>query len=357
MRDYLQAHTGDWHGKVTYAEMLYQKAEEAGDTAGMIDALKKKVSFQEQAIEMLENKRLDALREYIDTSTEKQKALEKAETATRAKSQFLSNMSHDIRTPINAIFGIAQLMEHDKKDPEKLDDHIEKLKSASKHLLSLINDVLDMSKIESTQVDLNQEAINLPSQIAQIESIIEPQIEARKQKFSVQIHEISHENLIGDAVRLNQSLINLLSNAVKYTPNGGSIILDLTEKKCAEVNYARFVFSVTDTGCGMTPEFIERIFEPFTRAENSVTNKVQGTGLGMAITKKIVDMMGGSISVESKLGEGSCFTVSIPFEIDETVEEVSSFDQIQDVDTILQGMAQLLMVVSQRQVLERYRVC
>lgn len=243
-------------------------------------------------------------------------AEQKATEANHAKSEFLSNMSHDIRTPMNAIVGITKLMEHDKRDPEKMDTYIQKVQLSSGHLLSLINDVLDMSKIESNSVTLNKEPVKLSEQIGQIESIVRPQIEDRKQKLDIQIHDIVHENLIGDAVRLRQILINLLSNAVKYTPNGGNITLEFTELPCDVPDSAKFCVSVTDTGYGMTKEFVEHIFEPFTRAENSTTNKVQGTGLGMAITKNIVDLMGGTINIQSEVNKGSRFEITVTLAID-----------------------------------------
>ena len=236
--------------------------------------------------------------------------------ASRAKSSFLANMSHDIRTPMNAIVGITSLMEHEKGDPEKLEAYIHKVQSSSRHLLSLINDVLDMSKIESAEVSLNREPISLADQVGQVESIIRPQAEERGQRFTVRVHEISHEYLIGDEVRLRQVFINLLSNAIKYTPNGGVIDLDLTELRSDEEGRAVIGITVTDNGCGMKPEFVARIFDPFTRAEGSVTNKEQGTGLGMAITKSIVELSGGTIDVESEYGRGSSFKVAIPFDID-----------------------------------------
>ena len=238
------------------------------------------------------------------------------QAASKAKTDFLANMSHDIRTPMNAIVGITKLMAHDKNDPVKIDGYIHKVQQSSQHLLSLINDVLDMSKIESGEVTLNTEPISLADQVGQIESIVRPQIEERRQKLTVRTHNITHEHLVGDAVRLRQVFINLLSNAIKYTPNGGSIALDLEELPCDTPDHARLRIAVTDSGYGMSPEFLAHIFEPFTRAENSTTNRVQGTGLGMAITKNIVDLAGGTISVESEVDKGSCFTVELPFLID-----------------------------------------
>lgn len=251
-----------------------------------------------------------------------EKAEQTAREASRAKSDFLSNMSHDIRTPMNAIVGITKLMAHDKNDPAKIDTYIGKVQQSSQHLLSLINDVLDMSKIEAGEVALNAEPVSLADQIGQVESIMRPQIEERNQRFTVTAHHITHEHLIGDAVRLRQVFINLLSNAVKYTPNGGSVHLEIEELPCTIPGHATLRIAVTDNGCGMTPAFVEHIFEPFVRAENSTTNRVQGTGLGMAITKNIVDLSGGSISVESEAGKGSRFTVVLPLAIDSDTETV-----------------------------------
>ena len=245
-----------------------------------------------------------------------EKATKEAENANKAKSDFLANMSHDIRTPMNAIVGITKLMEHDHDNPEKMGLYIQKVQTSSQHLLSLINDILDMSKIESSDVSLSNEPVSLAEQVGQIDSIIRPQSEARDQTLTIRAHEIVHEYLIGDAVRLRQIFLNLLSNAVKYTPCGGSIDLDLTELPAQDEQHAVIGITVTDTGCGMTPEFVEHIFEPFTRAENSTTNRVQGTGLGMSITKSIVDLMGGTISVQSAPGRGSCFHVTLPLQID-----------------------------------------
>lgn len=243
-------------------------------------------------------------------------ASREAEAASKAKSDFLANMSHDIRTPMNAIVGITGLMAHEEKLSDKMHDYIEKVQLSSKHLLGLINDILDMSRIESNEVTLNPEHVSLAEQIGQIDSMIRAQVNEHNQKFRIHVNEIAHEYLICDGVRLRQIMLNLLSNAVKYTPQGGEIILDFREVPCDQPDHAKFHFSVTDNGYGMTPEFMEHIFEPFTRAENSMTNKVQGTGLGMAITKNIVDMMNGEIRVESEIGRGSCFEITLTLPID-----------------------------------------
>ena len=268
---------------------------------------------------------IQKLNEELAASQEKlQAALVAAEKASRAKTTFLSNMSHDIRTPMNAIVGLTTLLEHEIHEPEKLQLHIQKIQNSSQHLLGLINDILDMSKIESSEVKLNEDPVDL------MESFGRPVVcfadtpgafcgleaEERGQEFKIHVHGIDHGHLLGDSVRLRQIFINLLSNAVKYTPVGGSVILDLTEEPSSIPEHANISITVTDTGYGMTPEFIKTIFEPFTRAENSTTNKIQGTGLGMAITKSIVDLMGGRIQVKSELNKGSCFEVVLPFAID-----------------------------------------
>lgn len=239
-----------------------------------------------------------------------------AEDANKAKSEFLANMSHDIRTPMNAIVGITSLMQHEQNDPEKMALYIQKLQSSSQHLLGLINDVLDMSKIESSETALTVESINLAEQVGQVDSIIRPQMTDHGHEFTITIHDIVHENLIGDSLRLRQVFINLLSNAVKYTPYGGKVQFDIAEMPSSDPERAKFHIFVQDNGYGMSQEFVKHIFDPFVRAENSTTNKIQGTGLGMAITKNIVDLMGGTITVQSELNKGSRFDVEISFPID-----------------------------------------
>ena len=217
---------------------------------------------------------------------------------------------------MNAIIGMTKLMEYEKDDVNKLDTYLKKIDVSSQHLLSVINDVLDMSKIESGDVTLNLGSVRLADEITQVENIIRPQAESHGHKFTVCVHELVHEFIIYDAVRLRQAIINLLSNAVKYTHDGGEIFYNIEELPCNLPDKAKIKFSVTDNGYGMTPEFLEHIFEPFVRVENSTTNKVQGTGLGMAITKKIVDLMGGTISINSEIGRGSCFEITAVFSID-----------------------------------------
>ena len=241
-------------------------------------------------------------------------ALEVAEKASKAKTDFLSNMSHDIRTPMNAIIGITTLMKNELHEPEKLAEHLGKLETSGQLLLGIINNILDMSRIESGKTTLNVEKINLPRQISQLESVIRQQAGQRRQTFTVETH-VQHENVLGDPNRLKQVLMNILSNAVKYTPNGGHIRLEIDELTHTE-HYTKYRFVVQDNGIGMSEEFQKTLFEPFTREEKSGTNKVQGTGLGMAITKSIVDLMGGTIHVESTTGKGTQFEVVLEFTID-----------------------------------------
>ena len=241
-------------------------------------------------------------------------ALEVAEKASKAKTDFLSNMSHDIRTPMNAIIGITTLMKNELHQPEKLAEHLGKLETSGQLLLGIINDILDMSRIESGKTTLNVEKMNLPQQISQLDSIIRQQASQRRQTFTVETH-MQHENVLADPNRLNQVLMNILSNAVKYTPQGGHIRLAVDELTHTE-HYAKYCFVVQDDGIGMSEAYQKTLFDPFTREERSGINKVQGTGLGMAITKSIIDLMGGSISVESAPGKGTRFEVVLEFPID-----------------------------------------
>ena len=238
-------------------------------------------------------------------------ALQSAERASKAKTDFLSNMSHDIRTPMNAIIGITTLMKNELHQPEKLAEHLGKLETSGQLLLGIINNILDMSRIESGKTTLNVEKMNLPQQVSQLDSIIRQQAGQRRQTFTVNTH-LQHENVLADPNRLNQVLMNILSNAVKYTPKGGHIRLEVEELPRNE-HFARYRFVVQDDGIGMSEEFQKTLFDPFTREEKSGTNKVQGTGLGMAITKNIVDMMGGTIAVQTEQGKGTEFIVRLPF--------------------------------------------
>ncbi|MCI8542759.1 MAG: response regulator [Lachnospiraceae bacterium] len=244
-------------------------------------------------------------------------ALQAAQAASNSKTTFLSNMSHDIRTPMNAVLGFALLLDRDAEDSDKVREYTKKIMASGQHLLSLINDVLDVSKIESGKVVLSVEEFTLSDLMASVDAIIRPMAKAKEQKFFVTVTGVKHEYLLGDETRINQILINLLSNAVKYTQEGGNIWFRIAGLKQRSSQFEHIRIEVEDDGYGMTPEYLEKIFDAFTRAENSTTNKVQGTGLGMAITKNIVELMGGTIDVSSEVGKGSIFRVELEFRIPE----------------------------------------
>ena len=278
----------------------------------------------------------DELRQAQDIAAE---ALQSAERASKAKTDFLANMSHDIRTPMNAIIGITTLMKNELHQPEKLAEHLDKLENSGQLLLGIINDILDMSRIESGKTTLNVEKTNLPQQISQLDSIIRQQAGQRRQTFTVNTH-LQHENVLADPNRLNRVLMNILSNAVKYTPTGGHIRFEVDELPRNE-HYARYRFVVQDDGIGMSEAYQKTLFDPFTREERSGTNKVQGTGLGMAITKNIVDLMGGSINVESTTGKGTRFEVVLEFPVDaeaDTVPEAQVLPEEEEETSPLSGM-------------------
>lgn len=242
-------------------------------------------------------------------------ALQAAQIASESKTVFLSNMSHDIRTPMNAVLGFTTLLTKDAENPVKVREYAAKITASGQHLLSLINDILDISKIESGKVVLNIEKFALNDLVASVDAIIQPMAKAKRQEFHLEVTGIRHEYLLGDETRINQILINLLSNAVKYTPEGGQIWLRMIGLKQRSNQYEHIRIEVEDNGYGMTPEFLETIFDAFSRAENSTINKVQGTGLGMAITKSIVELMGGTIEVFSEVNRGSLFRVDVELRV------------------------------------------
>lgn len=251
-------------------------------------------------------------------------ALEAAENANRAKTDFLSNMSHDIRTPMNAIVGMTTLLQKDCANEEKVKEYAKKIELSSKHLLGIINDVLDMNKIESGKTTLNYTDFSILEFVEQINTLFRPQMDEKYQSFEIHVENISHEWVHADRVRLMQIFNNLLSNAVKYTQKGGHIQLWLEELSSKSSVYAKYRFLVVDNGMGMEESFKDKIFDAFTREVNSVTNKIQGTGLGMAITKNLLDAMGGTIEVESEKGKGSCFEILLDLKIVKDHEVVST---------------------------------
>lgn len=244
-----------------------------------------------------------------------QTAYKTAESANHAKSAFLANISHDIRTPMNAIIGLAELLEHDTQQTHKNAEYVRKIKASSQQLLEIINNILDMSKIESGKAVMNMAEFDIQEILKQLEAGFSTQAEAKGLTFVITAHELHHEWLCGDKGGVIQILGNLLSNAIKYTSDGGRVSLDVFELDQTSGNYAKLCFRVKDNGTGMSQEYLGRIYESFSREENTQMDSVQGTGLGMTIVKNLVDMMGGSIDVESTLGEGSCFEVILDFRI------------------------------------------
>lgn len=253
-------------------------------------------------------------------------AYQTARVANSAKTNFLSSMSHDIRTPMNAIMGMTAIAQVNLSAPDKVRDCLNKINVSSRHLLSLINEVLDMSKIESGKIDLIPEEVNLPDLIQSVFDMCKPLISGKHLDFQVSVSQVRHEKIIADGDRLQQVLMNLLSNAVKYTSDGGQICLRIRETPSVNTKKGQFEFIVTDNGIGMDEDFIPHVFEPFARAEDSRISKIQGTGLGMAITENIVRMMNGSIDVKSRLGKGSQFTVSVQFELID--EEIAATEEL-----------------------------
>ncbi len=252
-----------------------------------------------------------------------QDALESANRASAAKSDFMSKMSHDIRTPMNAIIGMTAIAAAHAENPDRVRDALSKISSSSRHLLGLINEVLDMSKLESGTISLTAEEFSLSELLNSMLLMIQPQIQAHNHNLQVHIQDMRHENVIGDSLRVQQVFLNLMSNAVKYTPDGGEISVTVREQAVPTSSTGCYEFIVEDNGIGMSQEYLAHIFEPFSRAEDLRTSKIQGTGLGMAIAQNIIHMMNGNISVESQLGKGTKFTVTIYLRLQES----------QDVDT------------------------
>ena len=267
-------------------------------------------------------------------------ALQTAEHANKAKTDFLSNMSHDIRTPMNAIIGITSLIRHDAGNKAKVIEYADKIDISSQHLLGIINDVLDMSKIEAGKTVFKYSDFSILDFVQELDTIFHSQIYEKKQTLTIIKENIRHEWVNGDQVHLMQIFSNLLSNAVKYTQEGGKIQFFVEECETKSSVYAKYRFLVSDNGMGMSADFKDTIFDAFTRAESSLTNKIQGTGLGMAITKNLVEAMGGTIDVESELGQGSCFEVLMDLKIaeDRTVALAAQEETDKQDGNILQGM-------------------
>ncbi len=258
-----------------------------------------------------------------------QDALMQAQHANNAKTTFLSNMSHDIRTPMNAIIGFTTIAVSHIDNKEQVKDCLQKVLSSSNHLLSLINDILDMSRIESGKVQIKEQECNISELMHNLVNIIQPQVKAKQLELFIDTFEVVNEDVIADALKMNQVFINLLSNAVKYTPAGGTITFRIMQKTTFRHGYGDYIFTIKDTGIGMSEEFVKHIFEPFERETTVTRSGIQGTGLGMAITKNIVEMMNGKISVESEVGKGSTFTVEFSLklqDVDKNVEQLKELE-------------------------------
>ncbi|MDE5717062.1 MAG: response regulator, partial [Lachnospiraceae bacterium] len=270
------------------------------------------------------------IRREMEQNTLLEAALSQANRASKAKSVFLSNMSHDIRTPMNAIVGFTNLAITHIDHAELVTEYLKKIQTSGNHLLSLINDILDMSHIESGKIHLEEKLCSLPEILHGLRNILQADIHTKQLELHIDTVDVVDEAIYCDKLRLNQVLLNLLSNAVKYTGAGGHVSMRITEKPGAPAGYANYIFTIKDTGIGMSPEFVARIFEPFERERNSTISKIQGTGLGMAITKNIVDMMNGSISVTSELGVGTEFAVSFTFRLHEESKEPVILPELKD---------------------------
>jgi signal transduction histidine kinase/CheY-like chemotaxis protein len=285
-----------------------------------------------------------------------QDALVVAQSANRAKTVFLNNMSHDIRTPMNAIIGYATLAAKHIENPECLKDYLGKITQSSAHLLSLINDVLDMSRIESGKVHINEKEENLSEILHSIRDIVQADIHAKQLNFFVDTVDLADEDIYCDKLRLNQVLLNILSNSIKYTPPKGYVSLRISELKTSRNGYGTYEFRVKDNGIGMSEEYVKTVFDPFTREQTSTTSGVQGTGLGMAITKNIVDMMGGTITCQSKQMEGTEFVVTFDFRLQAEQKEIEKIMEIDNLRGLVvdddmnacQSISQMLRQVGMR---------
>ena len=297
---------------------------------------KRNNEIQTQAMKEMEesNKKLKKAK---DITTE---ALQTAENANKAKTDFLSNMSHDIRTPMNAIIGMTSLIRHDAGNKAKVIEYADKIDISSQHLLGIINNVLDMSKIEAGKTVFKYTDFSILDFITELNTIFHSQIDEKNQTLTIIKENIRHEWVNGDRVHLMQIFSNLVSNAVKYTQEGGKIQFLVEECETKSSVYAKYRFLVSDNGMGMSADFKDTIFDAFTRAESSMTNKIQGTGLGMAITKNLVEAMGGTIDVESELGQGSCFEVLIDLRIaeDRFVSSAEQAEKDEPAGNVLKGM-------------------
>ena len=270
----------------------------------------------------------DSVKKQKEQTQALQDALMQAQHANRAKTTFLSNMSHDIRTPMNAIIGFTTIAVSHIDNKDQVRDCLQKVLSSSNHLLSLINDILDMSRIESGKVQIKEQECNISELMHNLVNIIQPQVKAKQLELFIDTFDVVNEDVIADALKLNQVFINLLSNAVKYTPAGGTITFRIIQKTTFRHGYGDYIFIIKDNGTGMSPEFVKHIFEPFEREVTATQSGIQGTGLGMAITRNIVEMMNGTISVESEINKGSMFTVELTLKLQDIEKNAAQIKEL-----------------------------
>ena len=294
----------------------------------MILQLLRRRSVQEMELQKKEQERKYQI-QLEEQNRKLEIALQHEGAANRAKREFLFNMSHDIRTPMNAIIGFTSLAATHIDNREQVLDYLKKISTSSQHLLSLINDVLDMSRIESGKVKIEEKAVHLPDLVHDVRSIIQPNVSAKRLSLFIDTMDVENEDIITDPLRLNQILLNILSNAIKFTPTGGMISIRIAEKNGAPAGRACYEFRIKDNGIGMSEEFQKHIFEEFAREENSTVSGIQGTGLGMSITKNIVDLMGGTITIESEPGKGSEFIVNLCFALSGQKVELRQLPQLE----------------------------
>ena len=345
-------HTHDWNGSGCYFGMychgrsfdLYAYTDEKSvfresfplilmALAGYILLVMVLWVLRRRSVQEMEQQKKEQEKKYQAQLEEQNRKLEIAlqheGAANRAKREFLFNMSHDIRTPMNAIIGFTSLAATHIDNKEQVLDYLKKISTSSQHLLSLINDVLDMSRIESGKVKIEEKAVHLPDLVHDVRSIIQPDVSAKRLSLFIDTMDVENEDIITDPMRLNQILLNILSNAIKFTPTGGTISIRIAQKNGAPKGRGCYEFRIKDNGIGMSEEFQKHIFEAFSREENSTVSGIQGTGLGMSITKNIVDLMGGTIAIESAPGKGSEFIVDLCFALSGQKVEPKQIPQLE----------------------------
>ena len=296
-------------------------------------------TLRRRSMKLAEQQKREQEQKYHAQLEEQNRKLELAvrheAAANRAKREFLFNMSHDIRTPMNAIIGFTSLAATHVDNKEQVLDYLKKISTSSQHLLSLINDVLDMSRIESGKVKIEEKAVHLPDLVHDIRSIIQPNISSKRLSLFIDTMDVVDEDIITDPLRLNQVLLNILSNAIKFTPTGGMVSIRIAQKPGAPKGCGNYEFRIKDNGIGMSQEFAQKIFEPFERERTSTVSRIQGTGLGMAITKNIVDMMGGTIEVQTAQGKGSEFIIRVPLRVQAERRPVEKITELEGLKALV----------------------